>query len=119
MGVLVVVDEQLIRATPEAIFEVFGHEAAAGWFFGADCDTLVPGAVVRFELPMGPGAGGLLQGTGRIVTLEPPHRIVVEHESPWRGQVTCSIARIGVSLRSARKVRNCASAKTNASSGGL
>ena len=95
MGVLVVVDEQLIRATPEAIFEVFGHEAAAGWFFGADCDTLVPGAVVRFELPMGPGAGGLLQGTGRIVTLEPPHRIVVEHESPWRGQVTCSIARIG------------------------
>jgi branched-chain amino acid transport system substrate-binding protein len=95
VGALVVVDEQLIRAPPEAIFEVFGHEPAAGWFFGADCDTLVPGAVVRFELPMGPGAGGLLQGTGRIVTLEPPHRIVVEHETPWRGRVICSIARIG------------------------
>lgn len=95
MGALVLVNEELIQATPQAIFELFGNEAASGWFFGAACDSLARGSVVRFDLPVDPGLGGLLQGSGRIVKVEPPHRIVVEHESPWHGRVTCTIAHVG------------------------
>jgi branched-chain amino acid transport system substrate-binding protein len=95
LGALVLANEELIKASPRTIFELFGDEAAAGWFFGAVCDSLAEGSVVRFEFPVDPGTGGLFQGTGRIVSVRAPHRIVIEHESPWRGRVTCTITSAG------------------------
>ena len=95
MGVLVLANEELIKASPQTIFGLFGNEAAAGWFFGAICDSLAEGSIVRFEFPVEPGIGGLFRGTGRIVSVDAPHRIVLQHESPWRGRVTCTITPSG------------------------
>jgi urea transport system substrate-binding protein len=97
MGTVVLVDEQLIPATPETVFDLFGREAGGGWFFAASCSAVVRGAPVRFDLPLPPdhSANGLLEGTGRIVEVDRPGRIVLLHETPWRGRVTCTIRRAG------------------------
>jgi len=96
MGSLVFVDEELISSSPDDLFGLFGRCPEAGWLFGSTCDTVARGSVVRFQMPSGwaPG-GGILEATGRIVAVEPPHRIVIEHEMPWRGRVTCTILGVG------------------------
>lgn len=99
MGALVLVEEEFIRSCPESIFELFASGEPCGWLFGATCTAPAPGAVVRFDVPMGPGVGGLLEGTGRIRELVAPGRIVVEHETPWRGRVTCTIEPSGEGSR--------------------
>ncbi len=99
MGLLRLVEEELIAAAPEAIFATLAAPDAAGWLFGARCDALVRGAVVRFDLPLDAGIGGLLQGVGRIVEVRAPRRIVLDHESPWCGRVTITIEPQGTQSR--------------------
>lgn len=91
MGNLVLVEEEVIHASPEAVFGLFGRSADAGWLFGSSCDAVARGSVVRFALPVGTQDGAPLEAAGRIVALEPPHRIQIRHEFPWRGTVTCTI----------------------------
>jgi ABC-type branched-subunit amino acid transport system substrate-binding protein len=97
MGTVVLVDEQLIPASPETVFDLFGRDSGDGWFFAATCSSVARGAAVHFDLPLpaDPGIGGFLEGTGRIVEVDRPSRIVVLHETPWRGRVTCTIRRAG------------------------
>lgn len=96
MGLLTLVEEEWIAASPAAIFDSFASPAdGTGWLFGARCDDLVRGAVVRFDLPLSSGWGGLLQGVGRIVEVQRPRRIVLEHESPWRGRLTITVKAMG------------------------
>lgn len=92
MGSILLVDEEVIQASPESLFEMFGAGEGGGWLFGAECEAPVRGCVVRFELPLDGVLGGMALGTGRIVEVKRPRRIVIEHESPWRGRVTCTIA---------------------------
>lgn len=101
MGTVVLVDEQLIPASPECVFDLFGREIGGGWFFAANCSSVHRGMPVRFDLPVleGRDPGGLLEGTGRIVEVRRPARIVVLHETPWRGRVTCTIRRVGEQSR--------------------
>jgi branched-chain amino acid transport system substrate-binding protein len=92
MGSVALAEDQLIDAVPEEIFRLFGRSREAGWLFGATCDEVRPGAVVRFVLPMGEQFGGdVLEGTGRIATLEPNRRIVLNQETPWSGKLTVTI----------------------------
>ena len=71
-----------------AVFDSFaGADGQTGWLFGARCDRIARGKLVRFDLPLGTRLGGLLQGVARIVAVRRPSRIVLEHESPWRGTI--------------------------------
>lgn len=95
MGLVQLVEEELVPASPETIFETLAGPDGPGWLFGARCDVLARGSLVRFDFPLDSGLGGLLQGVGRIIELRAPNRIVIEHESPWRGRVAISIKRRG------------------------
>jgi urea transport system substrate-binding protein len=100
VGLLTLVEEEWVAASPAAIFDSFASPGdGAGWLFGARCDDLVRGAVVRFDLPLSSGCGGLLQGLGRIVDVRRPRRIVLEHESPWRGRLTITVTAVGAQSR--------------------
>lgn len=98
MGSVVLVDEEHVALPPAAIFAVFGagrHDA--GWLFGATCDRVEPGAVVHFTLPGGPRGG--TRATGRIAAVEQDSRIVIRHEAPWPGKVTCTMTYDGRGTR--------------------
>lgn len=69
----------------------------AGWLFGATCDAVEPGAVVRFILPAGQADGP--PAIGRITAVEPGFRLVLRHEAPWPGQVTCTLTPHGQGTR--------------------
>jgi urea transport system substrate-binding protein len=86
---LTLVEEEFIRASPDTVFGLlFASEHGA--LLGASCDSFRRGAVVRFDLPAG-GLLGLMQGTARIVEIRHAERLVLEHETPWRGRLTCTI----------------------------
>jgi branched-chain amino acid transport system substrate-binding protein len=91
MADLTLVEEQFIAAAPETIFDLLGAGGTGG-LFGASCPSFVRGELVHFDLPPGPGLAGLLQGTARVVEVRPPRRLVLEHETPWRGRLTCTIS---------------------------
>lgn len=98
MGSVVLVDEEHVASPPAAVFALFGTgRPELGWLFGATCDRVVPGAVVRFTLPAGPDGG--TPTTGRITALEPGARLVVRHETPWPGVVTCTLRPDGTGTR--------------------
>ena len=98
MGTVVLADEQYVASSPAAVFAVFGSgREEAGWLFGATCDRVEPGAVVRFTMPVGSAEGML--ATGRIVEVDPGARIVVRHEAPWPGRVTCTLTPVGEGTR--------------------
>ncbi len=85
MGSVVLVAAEHVAASPAAVFAMFGAgRQDAGWLFGATCDRVEPGAAVHFTLP-----GGTL-ATGRIAAVEHGARIVIRHEAPWPGLVTCT-----------------------------
>lgn len=103
MGAVVVADEH-IASPPAAVFAAFGSgRPDAGWLFGASCDRVQPGAVVRFLLPAGAarpaGGSGPMPATGRIIAVEPHARIVIRHETPWPGRVVCTTAPDGDGTR--------------------
>lgn len=92
MGNVVLSEHQVVDASPEEVFLCFGRSRQAGWLFGAECDEVQPGSVVRLALPMGRLSGEeVLEGTGRIVSVKPNRRIVLQQETPWRGTLTCTI----------------------------
>jgi branched-chain amino acid transport system substrate-binding protein len=92
MGSVVLADDQVIDAPPSEVFGLFGRSRERGWLFGATCDEVRPGSVIRLLIPMGNRFGGeVLEGTGRIVAVEPNRRIVLNQETPWRGTLTCTI----------------------------
>jgi urea transport system substrate-binding protein len=94
MGTVVMVNEEYVASPPAAVFAMFGAgRPDAGWLFGGSCDQVEPGAVVRFTLPGGTPA------TGRITTVEHGSRIVIRHEAPWPGLVTCTTTRDGGGTR--------------------
>lgn len=98
MGTVILAEEQYVASPPAAIFAVFGSgREEAGWLFGATCDRVEPGAVVRFTLPIGSTEGML--ATGRIVHVVPGVRIVLRHEAPWPGRVTCTLMPAGAGTR--------------------
>lgn len=89
MGKVILVDEEHVATSPAHVFAMFGAGVPdAGWLFGATCDRVEPGAVVRFTLP-GSASGGM-PTTGRITAVEQDARIVIRHETPWPGRVTCT-----------------------------
>jgi urea transport system substrate-binding protein len=98
LGTVVLVDEELIPASPETVFELFGAEGGGGWFFGARCTSLTRGAPVRFDLPL-PSGTGPLEGSGRILEVDIPRRLVIAHETPWQGRVVCTVERAGAFSR--------------------
>jgi urea transport system substrate-binding protein len=91
MSLVLLVDETVVDASPEAVFDLFGQRSDAGWLFGAECETLDVGSVLRFRLPLraGGGIGTELEATGRVMCAERGRRIVIAHETPWRGRLTC------------------------------
>ena len=97
MGLLTLVEEEFVEMPPAAVFDSFASAGGeAGWLFGARCDRVARGELVRFDLPVdGQGLGGLLQGVARIVQVRRPSRIVLEHESPWQGRLTISVRSCG------------------------
>jgi branched-chain amino acid transport system substrate-binding protein len=98
MGTVVLVDEEYVASPPAEVFAVFGAgRPEAGWLFGAACDRVEPGGVVRFTLPAGHACGTL--ATGRITAIEHGARIVIRHEAPWPGRVTCTMKPEGAGTR--------------------
>jgi urea transport system substrate-binding protein len=85
MSALALAAEQTVAAPPETVFGLFGAGAGAGWVFDAACDRVAVGAVVTLRAPLGGDAAIL----GRIIALDPPHRIVIGHDVPWRGRLRC------------------------------
>lgn len=90
MGHIVLIEEKFIASPPAVVFGLFGRVPAAGWLFGAECDAVRAGAAVRFRLPIDID-GGLLQTVGRLVEVEAGRRLVIAHENPWHGRVTCTL----------------------------
>lgn len=89
MGTVVLINEEYVASAPAAVFDLFGTgRADAGWLFGAACDRVQQGALVRFTVPSGPSGG--LPTTGRITEVEPGVRLVIRHEAPWPGRITCT-----------------------------
>ncbi len=102
MGTVVLVEEEHVSSSPAAVFAMFGSgRADAGWLFGASCDRVAPGAVVRFTLPGNPSSGHLggMLATGRVTAVEDGRRIVIRHEVPWPGRVTCTMSPDGAGTR--------------------
>lgn len=96
MGNVALADDQVIDATPEEVFDLFGCSREVGWLFGAICEEVRPGSAIRLLLPMGERFGGeLLEGTGRIVAVERNRRIVLRQETPWPSTITCTIRPLG------------------------
>jgi urea transport system substrate-binding protein len=95
MSALALAAEQTVAAPPEAVFGLFGAGAGAGWVFDAACDRVAVGAVVALRAPL----GGDVEILGRIVALDPPHRIVIAHDVPWRGRVRCLFDAVGGGTR--------------------
>jgi branched-chain amino acid transport system substrate-binding protein len=87
MVTLALTAEQAVQAPPETVFGLFGAGAGAGWVFDAACDDLAVGAVVTMRAPIAGGRGAEVEILGRIVALQPPHKIVVAHDLPWRGRL--------------------------------
>ena len=76
--------EVTVPATREAAYASFGGGRWADWTFDASTDDLRPGRTVRVAFPIG---GVLLAGVARVHRVIPAQRIVLRHESPWRGRV--------------------------------
>lgn len=96
MSTVLLVDETTVDASPEGVFDLFGQgRGEGGWLFGAECDAVRPGAVVRFRLPLDDHFAGEdeIEATGRILQVERPRRLVLAHETPWRGRVVCTLKR--------------------------
>ncbi|MGQ0576828.1 MAG: ABC transporter substrate-binding protein [Pseudonocardia sp.] len=83
MGRLAVTAEQHVAAAPETVFALFGAGAGAGWVFDAACDHVAVGAVVTLRAPFGEPVEVL----GRVRRVDPPHRIELVHDLPWRGRI--------------------------------
>ncbi|TYB57608.1 ABC transporter substrate-binding protein [Nonomuraea sp. PA05] len=101
MGGIFLNEETRVNAPPGEVFALFGQDAGAGWLFDAAFDALRPGAVVRFRIPWPAGCGGdgTLEATGRIVSVRPGSRMVLAHETPWRGRVVCTLTPDGSGTR--------------------
>lgn len=98
MGKVLLIDEEYVATAPAAVFALFGSgRRDAGWLFGATCDRVEPGALVRFPLPS--GSSERMPTTGRITAVEQDVRIVIRHETPWPGLVTCTTTREGRGTR--------------------
>lgn len=91
MADLTLVEEEVIAAPPETVFDLL-CDLDEGGLLGASGDSMRRGAVVQLDLPMGSGFGGALRGAGRITHVARPRKLVIEHESPWRGRVVCTVA---------------------------
>jgi urea transport system substrate-binding protein len=94
MSLILLADETVVGVEPEAVFDLFGQKDDAGWLFGAECETLEVGSVLRFRLPPASIVGFErdLEATGRLIRVERGRRIVIAHETPWRGLLTCTIS---------------------------
>lgn len=88
MSDILFTSEVVVPAPRHDAFASFGGD---GWFFDAQFDDLRPGALVRLRLPMG-GAQGTVEGIARVQRVVPGQRIVLLHETPWRGRVVIDFA---------------------------
>ncbi|MGD9527894.1 MAG: ABC transporter substrate-binding protein [Pseudonocardia sp.] len=95
MNPLAVTAEQHVAAAPETVFALFGAGAGAGWVFDATCDQVSVGAVVTLRVPF----GNPVELLGRISRLDPPHRIELVHDLPWRGRVRLLLDADGAGTR--------------------
>lgn len=87
MAQLAMYAEEWTAAPPAATFGLFGAGAGAGWVFDAVCDRVVVGAAVRMRAPFdGPGSDAV-EIIGRIAGVQPPSRIEIVHDQPWRGSI--------------------------------
>jgi branched-chain amino acid transport system substrate-binding protein len=91
VGDLVLSNDELIQGSVEEVFDLIASAHGGGWLFEAECDGLRPGAVVRLRLPAGLRSGEPLDGTGRVVAVDRPRRVVIEQHAPWRGRLTCHV----------------------------
>ncbi|MEV0388910.1 ABC transporter substrate-binding protein [Nonomuraea sp. NPDC050643] len=101
MGGIFLNEETRVNAPPGDVFALFGQGTGAGWLFDAAFDTLRPGAVVSFRIPWPArfGGDGTLEATGRIVSVRPGSRVVLAHETPWRGRVVCTLVPDGTGTK--------------------
>jgi urea transport system substrate-binding protein len=91
VGDLVLSTDELIHGSVEEVFDLIASAHGGGWLFGAECDGLHPGAVVRLRLPAALQSGEALGATGRVVAVDRPRRVVIEQHAPWRGRLTCLV----------------------------
>lgn len=54
---------------------------------------------MHFDVPGGAGLLGLLEGSARVVEVRRGRRLVLEHETPWRGRLSCRIIPAGEGCR--------------------
>lgn len=80
----------------EAAFASFGGGRWADWSFDVRTEDLRPGRTVRTVLPIG---GVPLPGVARVLRVVPGRRIVLRHESPWRGRVIVDFEADGPATR--------------------
>ncbi|MCP2164999.1 ABC transporter substrate-binding protein [Goodfellowiella coeruleoviolacea] len=93
MGNLVLSQQRHLALPPADVFALLGSDRTAGWLFGADYQALRVGALVQFELPLNPDDpnGSTVDAFGRIASLTPPHRLVIDQQSPWVGRLICTL----------------------------
>ncbi|MET0822036.1 MAG: substrate-binding protein [Aeromicrobium sp.] len=87
MGNVVLNHTRTVRATADELFASFGRSSAAGWLFSAECDRVVPGAIVSMEFPLeSAGEPGGVRILGRFTKVVPSREIVLSHDQPWAGR---------------------------------
>lgn len=88
--------EVTVPVPREAAYASFGGGRWADWTFDARVDDLRPGLAVRVAFPVG---GVPLAGIARVHRVLPGQRIVLRHETPWRGRVIIDFEPDGAGTR--------------------
>jgi urea transport system substrate-binding protein len=93
MGELLLIEQEFLDCSPASAFALIASNTAEGWRFDVSGGLLVPGRLARlmFTLPERMG-GRTVEATGRVTCVEPGRRIVIAHETPWRGEIRFMIA---------------------------
>jgi urea transport system substrate-binding protein len=90
MGALALSNDVLIAGAVEDVFDQIASPDG-GWLLDAECDVLRPGTVVRLQLPTLEENEEPLTGTGRVVFVERPRRLVIEQFAPWPARLTFTV----------------------------
>jgi urea transport system substrate-binding protein len=93
VGLLTLPNEELIRGSADEVFDLIAS-VHGGWLFAAECEHLRAGAVVRLSLPTLVANEPPLSGTGRVVFVERPKRLIIEQFAPWPARITCTVAAV-------------------------
>lgn len=87
MGDVILQHAQTVSGSAVEVFNLFGRDAASGWLFSAECDSVVPGATVSMEFPLEASpTGHEFRILGRLTKIVPYRSITISHDQPWAGR---------------------------------